>query len=52
MKQRDFHLRLELSDGANLRRLKAFIRQIDPGYRPMPKLKARANLRAMLRQVK
>lgn len=52
MKKRDFHLRLDQTPGANLRRLHAYIRSIDPDYRPVPKMVHQKNVRAMLRRVK
>lgn len=52
MKPRDFHLRLDQTPGANLQRFSAYIRSLQPNVKPVPKMKARANLRAMLRRVK
>lgn len=52
MKERVFHLRKELDPGLNIRRLHAYIRSIDPGHKPAPKLLAKANERAILRRVK
>ncbi len=52
MKERNFHLRLDLDPAANIRRLHAYLRSINPGYKPEPKLKARANHQAHLRRVK
>lgn len=52
MKNRDFHLRLDQSPAANLRRLHGYIRSIQADYKPMPRLLAKANLRAAMRRVK
>lgn len=52
MKERIFHFRHELDAGTNIRRLHAYIRSISPGHKPVPKLLARANQRAILRRVK
>ena len=52
MKERVFHLRYDLDPGANIRRLHAYVRSISPGHKPVPKLLARANQRAILRRVK
>jgi len=45
MKEREFHLRLELSNSANVGRLHAFLRSIDRSYQPMRKLKRGASLK-------
>jgi len=52
MKERNFHARFDLDPAANIRRLHAFIRSINPAFKPVPKLLARANQRAVLRRVK
>lgn len=52
MKERNFHLRLDLDPAANIRRLQAYIRSINSAYKPVPKLKAKANHRAQLRRIK
>jgi len=52
MRERVFHLRHELDPGANLRRLHAYIRSINPAFKATPKLLAKANQRAVLRRVK
>lgn len=52
MKERHFHARLDLDPAANIRRLHAYIRSINPAFKPVPKLKAKANKRALLRRVK
>ncbi len=45
MKEREFHLRLDLSTSANMGRLHAFLRSIDRSYQPMRKLKRGASLK-------
>lgn len=52
MKERDFKARLDLDPAGNIRRLHAYIRSINPAYKAVPKLKAKANQRALLRRVK
>lgn len=52
MKPRTFHLRLDQDVASNARRLHAYIRTLQPGYQPPPKLKAEAAMRATLRKVK
>lgn len=52
MKPRTFHLRLDQDASSNARRLHAYIRTIQPGYQPPPKLKARSAMRATLQRVK
>ncbi|WP_191090325.1 hypothetical protein [Dechloromonas sp. CZR5] len=52
MKERIFHLRHDLDPAGNIRRLHAYVRSINPAFKPIPKLKARANRRALLRRVK
>lgn len=52
MKERVFHLRRELDAGTNIRRLQAYIRSISPDHKPVPKLLAKANERALLRRIK
>lgn len=52
MKERTFRLRLDQDASANARRLQAYIRTLQPGYQPLPKLKAWAALRASLKPVK
>jgi len=52
MKERVFHTRLDLAPTGNIRRLHAYIRSINPAYKIVPKLKAKANQRALLRRVK
>lgn len=52
MKERVFHLRYDLDPGANIRRMQAYIRSINPAYKAPPKLLARANKRAILRRIK
>lgn len=52
MKERVFHLRRELDAGTNIRRLQAYIRTISPGHKPVPKLLAKANERALLKRIK
>lgn len=52
MKPQNFNLRLDQTPEANLRRLHAYIRSIQPSTQPAPKMKARANLRALIRRVK
>lgn len=52
MKERIFHARADLDPAGNLRRLRAYIRSISPGYKAPPKLLARANKRAILRRIK
>jgi len=45
MKEREFHLRLDLSTSANIGRLHAFLRSIDRSYQPTRKLKRGASLK-------
>jgi hypothetical protein len=52
MKERIFHLRHDLDPAGNIRRLHAYIRSINPAFKPVPKLQAAANKRANLRRVK
>lgn len=52
MKERSFHARLDLDPAGNLRRLHAYMRSINPAFKPLPKLQAKANRRAMLRRIK
>lgn len=52
MKPRTFHLRLDQDAASNVRRLHAYIRTLEPGYQPPPKLKAKAAMRTTLRRVK
>lgn len=52
MKERVFGLRMDLDAGANIRRMHAYIRSINPAFKPVPKLLAKANQRALLRRVK
>lgn len=52
MKERVFNLRYDLDPAGNIRRLHAYIRSINPGYKAVPKLLAKANERKHLRRVK
>lgn len=52
MKERNFSLRLDLDPAANIRRLHAYVRSINPSFKPVPKMQAKANRRALLRRVK
>lgn len=52
MKPRDFNLRLDQTPGANLQRLHAYIRSLQPNYQPTPKLLQKAQAKALLRRVK
>lgn len=52
MKERIFNLRHDLDPAGNIRRLNAYIRSINPAFKPVPKLKAQANHRAQLRRIK
>lgn len=52
MKARDFKTRLDLDGGGNLRRLYAYVRSINPAFKPVPKMLAKANHRAHLRRIK
>lgn len=52
MKEREFKARLDLDPAGNIRRMHAYIRSINPAFKPLPKLKAKANHRALLRRIK
>lgn len=52
MRERTFHLRHDLDPAGNIRRLHAYIRSINPAFKPVPKLKAAAKERALLRRIK
>lgn len=52
MKQRQFHLRKDLDEAGNMRRLYAYIRSINPAQVIPPKAQAKANTKAVLKRVK
>lgn len=52
MKQRQFHLRKDLDEAGNMRRLYAYIRTLNPGQVAPPKALSKANTKAMLKRVK
>ena len=52
VKTRQFHYRQDQDMGGNLKRLYAYVRNLNPSYVQAPKLLAQKNMRAILKRVK